>query len=70
MVDSLRLLYKGQITMDAKRTTLVAGPWTGYSWRLEEFRKDGQLIADPNKSALCPFIITKIGIIEKTMFHP
>lgn len=59
MVDSLRLLYKGQITMDAKRTTLVAGPWTGYSWRLEEFRKDGQLIADPNK-----IDITEIGELD------
>ncbi|QIH34881.1 hypothetical protein [Sphingobacterium sp. DR205] len=49
MVDRLGLPYKGQITMDAKRTTLVAGPWKGYSWRLEEFRKEGQLIADPNK---------------------
>ncbi|MFU1856660.1 hypothetical protein ACK8HY_06530 [Sphingobacterium sp. NGMCC 1.201703] len=49
MVDSLRLSYKGQITMDAKRTTLVAGPWNGYSWVLEEYRKDGQLITDPEK---------------------
>lgn len=49
MVDSLSLSYKGQITMDAKQTTLVAGPWTGYSWQLEEFKKDGQLIAPPNK---------------------
>ncbi|RKO69230.1 hypothetical protein D7322_23655 [Sphingobacterium puteale] len=51
MVDSLRLPYKGKITMDAKQTTLVAGPWTGYSWGLEEYRKDGQLIADPDKVA-------------------
>ncbi|MFD1772067.1 hypothetical protein [Sphingobacterium suaedae] len=49
MVDSLHLPPKGQITMDAKQTTLVAGPWTGYSWGLEEFRKDGQLIADPDR---------------------
>ncbi|MDF2851614.1 hypothetical protein [Sphingobacterium multivorum] len=48
-VDSLGLEYKGQIIMDAKRTTLVAGPWAGYSWQLEEFKKDGQLILDPNK---------------------
>ena len=49
MVDSVGLPYKGQVTMDAKRTTLVAGPWMGYSWKLEEFKKDGQLIADPNR---------------------
>jgi hypothetical protein len=48
-VDSLGLEYKGQITLDAKQTTLIAGPWTGYSWQLEEFKKDGQLISDPNK---------------------
>ena len=35
--------------MDAKQTTLVAGPWTGYSWQLEEFKKDGKLISDPDK---------------------
>jgi len=48
-VDSLGLEYKGQITLDAKQTTLVAGPWAGYSWQLEEFKKDGKLISDPNK---------------------
>jgi hypothetical protein len=48
-VDSLGLEYKEQITMDAKRTTLVAGPWVGYCWQLEEVKKDGQLISDPNK---------------------
>lgn len=49
MVDSLRLPYKAQITKDAKTTTLLAGPWKGYSWQLEDFRKDGQFVADPDK---------------------
>ncbi len=49
MVDSLGLPYKERITKDAKTTTLVAGPWKGYSWQLEEFKKDGQFIADPDK---------------------
>jgi len=35
--------------MDEKQTTLVAGPWVGYSWQFEEVKKDGQLISDPNK---------------------
>ncbi|WP_294350163.1 hypothetical protein [uncultured Sphingobacterium sp.] len=48
-VDNLLLEYKEQITMDTKQTTLVAGPWVGYSWQLEEVKKDGQLISDPNK---------------------
>lgn len=48
-VDSLGLEYKEQIIMNAKRTTLVAGPWAGYCWQLEEVKKDGQLISDPNK---------------------
>ncbi|WP_288807813.1 MULTISPECIES: hypothetical protein [unclassified Sphingobacterium] len=60
MVDSIDLPYKGQITMDAQRTTLVAGPWKGYSWRLEEFRKDGQLIVDPNK--VVPAEIRKLDV--------
>jgi len=50
-VDNVGLEYKEQITMDAKRTTLVAGPWVGYSWQLEEVKKDGKLISDPNKVA-------------------
>jgi hypothetical protein len=49
MVDSLRLPYKDRITKDAKTTTLIAGPWKGYSWQLEEYKKDGQFIADPDK---------------------
>jgi len=49
IVDSILLQYKTQITKDAKRTTLVAGPWKGYSWQLEELRRDGQLVADPDK---------------------
>lgn len=48
-VDSLDLEYKEHITMNVKQTTLVAGPWVGYSWQLEEVKKDGQLISDPNK---------------------
>jgi len=39
-----------ECTMDAKQTTLVARPWAGYSWQLEEFKKDGQLISDPNNA--------------------
>lgn len=49
MVDSLHLPYKEQITKDAKTTTLFAGPWKGYSWQLEEVKKDGQFIADPDR---------------------
>lgn len=58
-VDSLGLEYKGQITMDAKQTTLVAGPWAGYSWQLEEFKKDGQLISDPNN-----FVPAEMGELD------
>lgn len=59
VVDSVGLQYKGQIIKEAKQTTLVAGPWKGYSWRFEEFRKDGQLIADPNKVEM-----TEIGELD------
>ncbi|OOG18766.1 hypothetical protein BWD42_02045 [Sphingobacterium sp. CZ-UAM] len=69
MVDSLRLLYKGQITMDAKKTTLVAGPWTGYSWQLEEYRKDGQLIADQNKADPTQMDIKSIKLVIGKLDH-
>ncbi|WP_286858493.1 MULTISPECIES: hypothetical protein [Sphingobacterium] len=49
VVDRVGLQYEGQIIKDAKQTTLVAGPWKGYAWRFEEFKKEGQLIADPDK---------------------
>jgi len=49
VIDSIPLKYKSQRIMDSKNTTLVAGPWKGYSWDFEEIRKDGKLIADPDK---------------------
>ena len=69
MVDSLRSLYKGQITMDAKKTTLVAGPWNGYSWALEEYRKDGQLIADPDKVDPTKIDIKSIKLVIGKLDH-
>ncbi len=49
LIDSIPVKYKSQRIMDSKNTTLVAGPWKGYSWDFEEIRKEGQLVADPDK---------------------